>query len=248
MSKKKVVSFLIVGILSVGLIGGSFAWFTAKDNVINAFEIIGNDNTDDIESGVEIVEEFVKEDAKNMLPGTTVDKVVKVKNTANYNQFVRVKLDKVWKYNGKIVTHYIEKVETVSDSQGNPKKIKKYEYLTEEQASNNKRAISLDESLIVLNFNKDTVNNINNMKNKWSNVKDLGYDNGWFYYIGRIAPNDTTNILLDSVTLSLDTSIIYQGLNFDVIVTAQGIQDTDSALDDVWTEIPYLVKNAMIKN
>lgn len=248
MSKKKIASLLIAGILSVGVIGGSFAWFTSKDSVTNAFETVDANDTDNIESGIEIVEEFNKEDAKNMLPGVTKKKEVSVKNTASYNQFVRIKLDKVWKYNGEIVTHYVEKIETVDDGQGNKKEIKKYDYLTKEQASNNKGAISLDESLIVLNFNKDSVNNVNNMQNKWSNVKDLGYDNGWFYYIGRVKPQEETNILLDSVTLSLDASIAYKNLAFDVIVTAEGVQDTNSALDDVWSGIPALVKNAMIKN
>lgn len=248
MSKKKVASLLIVGVLSVGLISGSLAWFTSRDSVTNAFETVGTGNTDNIESGVKIVEKFDKEDAKNMIPGVTKKKEVSIKNTANYNQFIRVEIAKVWKYNGEIVTHYIETIEKEKDTQGNDKEVKRYKYLTEEQASNNKGAIPLDESLIVLNFNKETINNINNMQNKWTNVKDLSYDNGWFYYIGRVKPNDTTNILLDSVTLSLDTSIVYKSLNFDVIVTAEGVQDTDSALDDVWSGIPPLVKNAMTKN
>ena len=248
MSKKKAVSLLITGILSVGLIGGSFACFTSKDSVTNAFETVDAGDTDNIESGVKVVEEFIKEHAKNMIPGANKKKEVSVKNTASYNQFIRVKIDKVWKHNGEVVTHYIEKVEVVDDSQGNKKEVKKYDYLTKEEASNNKGAIPLDESLIVLNFNKDSVNNVNNMQNKWTTVKDLGYDKGWFDYIGRVKPQGETNILLDSVTLSLDTSIVYKSLAFDIIVTAEGVQDTDSALDDVWSGIPDKVKNAMIKN
>lgn len=247
MSKKKVASLLITGVLSVGIIGGSFAWFTSKDSVTNAFEIVDAGATDNIESGVKVVEEFNKESAKNMIPGAEIDKIVSVQNTASYSQFIRIKIDKIWKYNGKVVTHYIKKIETVNDSQGNHKEVKKYEYLTKEEASNNKGAIPLDESLIVLNFNKDYLNNVNNMQNKWTNIKDLGYDNGWFYYIGRVKPQGKTNVLLDSVTLSLNASIEYKNLAFDVIVTAEGVQDTDSALDDVWSGIPPLVKNAMTK-
>ena len=85
------------------------------------------------------------------------------------------------------------------------------------------------------------------MRDKWTNVKDLGEDNGWFYYIARVVPNGETNLLLDSVTLSLDASIVYKSLAFDVVVTAESVQDANSALDDGWGDIPSLVKNAMIK-
>ena len=245
MSKKKIASLLITGVLSVGIIGGSFAWFTSKDSVTNAFEIVDAGATDNIESGVKVVEEFNKETAKNMIPGANIEKIVSVKNTASYNQFIRVKIDKVWKYNGKVVTHYIEKIETVNDSQGNHKEVKKYEYLTKEQVSNNEGAIPLDESLIVLNFNKDYLNNVNNMQNKWTDGNALRVDDEYFYYIARVTPNDTTNILLDSVTLSLDASIAYKSLAFDVIVTAEGVQDTNSALKDVWITIPNNVRTSL---
>ena len=247
MSKKKIVSLFIGGILAIGLIGGSFAWFTSKDSITNAFETVNFGETNNMESGVKIEESFDREGAKNMIPGATKKKEVKIKNTANYNQFIRVKIDKVWKYKGEIVTHYIEKIEKQKDEHGNDKEVKKYEYLTKEQASSNKKAIPLDESLIVLNFNKDHLNNLNNMRDKWTNVKDLGEDNGWFYYIARVVPNGETNLLLDSVTLSLDASIVYKSLAFDVVVTAESVQDANSALDDVWGDIPSLVKNAMIK-
>ena len=95
MSKKKIVSLFIGGILAIGLIGGSFAWFTSKDSITNAFETVNFGETNNMESGVKIEESFDREGAKNMIPGATKKKEVKIKNTANYNQFIRVKIDKV---------------------------------------------------------------------------------------------------------------------------------------------------------
>lgn len=42
-------------------------------------------------------------------------------------------------------------------------------------------------------------------------------------------------------------ALYIKSLAFDVVVTAESVQDANSALDDVWGDIPSLVKNAMIK-
>ncbi|WP_415285653.1 SipW-dependent biofilm matrix protein BsaA [Clostridium perfringens] len=97
MSKKKIIGLCIAGVLAVGSIGGSLAWFTSSDSVTNPFSTASTDNPSDPNSGIKIHEDFNKEDADNTLPGDTVTKQVNVINKATYDQLIRVKIKKVWK-------------------------------------------------------------------------------------------------------------------------------------------------------
>ncbi|SQB38932.1 Camelysin metallo-endopeptidase [Clostridium perfringens] len=97
MSKKKIIGLCIAGVLAVGSIGGSLAWFTSSDSVTNPFTTASTDNPSDSNSGIKIHEDFKPEDADNTLPGDTVTKQVNVINKATYDQLIRVKIKKVWK-------------------------------------------------------------------------------------------------------------------------------------------------------
>ena len=97
MSKKKIIGLCIAGVLAVGSIGGSLAWFTSSDSITNPFSTASTDNPSDPNSGIKIHEDFNKEDADNTLPGDTVTKQVNVSNKATYDQLIRVKIKKVWK-------------------------------------------------------------------------------------------------------------------------------------------------------
>ena len=72
MSKKKIIGLCIAGVLAVGSIGGSLAWFTSSDSVTNPFSTASTDNPSDPNSGIKIHEDFKPEDADNTLPGDTV--------------------------------------------------------------------------------------------------------------------------------------------------------------------------------
>ena len=97
MSKKKIIGLCIAGVLAVGSIGGSLAWFTSSDSVTNPFSTASTDNPSNPNSGIKINEKFNKEEADNTLPGDTVTKQVNVINKATYDQLIRVKIKKVWK-------------------------------------------------------------------------------------------------------------------------------------------------------
>ncbi|ELP5182148.1 hypothetical protein R1Z14_001988 [Clostridium perfringens] len=97
MSKKKIIGLCIAGVLAVGSIGGSLAWFTSSDSVTNPFTTASTDNPSDPNSGIKINEKFDKNEADNTLPGDNVTKQVNVSNTATYDQLIRVKIEKVWK-------------------------------------------------------------------------------------------------------------------------------------------------------
>lgn len=93
MNKKKLSALLLAGTLTAGVVGGTFAWFTSQDTVTNQFATGGNED-DDPDAGIDIWEKF--EEPTNVVPGTTTDKLVQVKNTSTYDQFIRVKITPKW--------------------------------------------------------------------------------------------------------------------------------------------------------
>ncbi|QPJ84757.1 hypothetical protein HH195_02045 [Sarcina sp. JB2] len=98
MNKKKLSALLLAGTLTAGVVGGTFAWFTSQDTVTNKFAT-GGTNDDDSNAGIDIWEKF--EEPTNVVPGTTTDKLVQVKNTSTYDQFIRVKITPKWE-DGKL--------------------------------------------------------------------------------------------------------------------------------------------------
>ncbi|QPJ84765.1 hypothetical protein HH195_02085 [Sarcina sp. JB2] len=238
MNKKKVSALLIAGILSIGAIGGTLAWFTSQDSVTNAFQTGSTNNPGNTDGGIEIKEDFEKSDAENMTPGDKVKKEVSVTNTASYNQLIRAKIEKVWKNSeGNVVTHYIISEGKAQDKQGNDVTTQTIRYLnlTEEEASSTDGAQSLDKNLIILNLDKD----------KWINNSDteLGADVGYYYYNSVVKPNQSTSQLLKSVTLSGEADNIYKNLKFDVIVTAESVQASNGAVSATWETAPEAIKN-----
>lgn len=107
MGKKKIIGLCLAVGLMVGVVGGSLAWFTDSDSVTNSFATEGDPSN----SGIDIVEDFDKDTADKMLPGTEATKAVQVENKATYDQYIRVKLAKVWKdKDGNIIDKVGEEV------------------------------------------------------------------------------------------------------------------------------------------
>ncbi|MDH5092745.1 SipW-dependent biofilm matrix protein BsaA [Clostridium perfringens] len=201
MSKKKIIGLCIAGVLAVGSIGGSLAWFTSSDSVTNPFSTASTDNPSDPNSGIKIHEDFNKEDADNTLPGDTVTKQVNVINKATYDQLIRVKIKKVWK-----------------DAKGNEKS-------------------DLDTKNIILNFEKNLTDSNKPEEGKWIEGSD-----GYYYYNGIVNPDGQTANLLESVTLSKDTTNEFKGLKFDVVVDSEGVQAANGAVNDSWKDAPQAIK------
>lgn len=204
MNKKKLSALLLAGILTAGVVGGTFAWFTSQDTVTNQFATTGTDEPGNPDAGIKIEEEFQK--PENVLPGTETNKDVLVKSTANYDQFIKVKFEKKF-------------VKVDKDENGNEKRteIKKIQVAGKEY--------KLDTSLIELNFTnylKDT-----KAEGTWFEGED-----GYYYYIGKVAGGSYTNMLLDSVTLSSNAGNEYKNLEFDVTVVADSIQSSNEAYKD----------------
>ncbi|OXX84991.1 hypothetical protein AVM15_01155 [Paraclostridium benzoelyticum] len=194
---KKVQALAVSGVLTVGVIGGTLAWFTSQDSVKNPFNTASNGENG---KGIKIVEEFIE--PKNMLPGDEVNKDVQVKNTATYDQFIRVKLTPTF----------------VDPKNGDRKKITQREVDGE--------TYDLDTSKITLNFKNLDKHKVNET---WFAGKD-----GYYYYIGKVAPNELTKMLLDSVTLLYNAGNEYRGIGFDIDVEAESTQASHGAYKE-WT-------------
>lgn len=201
MSKKKIIGLCIAGVLAVGSIGGSLAWFTSSDSVTNPFSTASTDNPSDPNSGIKINEKFNKEEADNTLPGDKVTKQVNVSNKATYDQLIRVKIKKVWK-----------------DAKGNEKS-------------------DLDTKNINLNFENNLTDSNKPEEGKWIEGSD-----GYYYYNGIVNPDGQTANLLESVTLSKDTTNEFKGLKFDVVVDSEGVQAANGAVNDSWKDAPQAIK------
>lgn len=227
MGKKKIIGLCLAVGLMVGVVGGSLAWFTDSDTVTNRFSTQGNGDNES--NGIAIVEKWNEEKGKNILPGTEVEKVVQVKNKASYDQYIRVKLKKVWK-----------------DSEGNEIKnniawIKGNKVYATEQPESKK--VTLDDDLIELNFGEDNKNlgvGTGQWTDKTNDTAEL--TKRYYYYNGIVKPKELTNNLLESVTLSKDATSEYKNIQFDVIVDAEGIQVANGAAQDAWGYTPGATK------
>ena len=174
MSKKKIIGLCIAGVLVVGSIGGSLAWFTSSDSVTNPFSTASTDNPSDPNSGIKINEKFNKEEADNTLPGDNA------------------------------------KGEEKSD---------------------------LDTKNIILNFENNLTDSNKPEEGKWIEGSD-----GYYYYNGIVNPDGQTANLLESVTLSKDTTNEFKGLKFDVVVDSEGVQAANGAVNDSWKDAPQAIK------
>lgn len=97
MKKKKIISAIAAVAVVASLAVGSLAYFTSKETVKNSFSTVAQGKEDKGgDSGIDIDENFDPDQAKNMIPGDTVNKDVQVNSTANYPQFVRAKLSPNW--------------------------------------------------------------------------------------------------------------------------------------------------------
>lgn len=230
MGKKKIIGLCLAVGLMVGVVGGSLAWFTDNASVTNSFATEGNGENQS--NGIKIEENFDNITAGSMLPGTTATKAVQVENKATYDQYIRVKLTKVWK-----------------DSEGNEITDNKAwikdnkVYATQVEGSTE---IKLEDKMIELNFGENN-GNLGSGAGKWTDRTDV---DGYYYYNGIVkkadetdkSGPDITSKLLESVTLSKEATSIYKNIKFDVVVDAEGIQAANGAAQDAWGYTPGATK------
>lgn len=216
MNKKfKYTSLVAAGAVTLGLVGGTLAWFTSQDVETNVFSTGGNPFDDEVPfAGIDIVEDWIENEALNITPGKEVNKDVQVKNTVNYPQFIKVTFTKQFVKQG--TNEVVTQVEDGKNEDGSTK------------------YFPLDTNLIVLNL----TNHVEKLTANTELTEGTWYElNGTYYYYGKVAPvgeTGHTNTLLDSVTLHKDADNHYKGLGFKVIVNADSIQASNGAASDEW--------------
>jgi len=85
-----------------------------------------------------------------------------------------------------------------------------------------------------LNYNTANMNNTTPTADHWY----YNPNDGYFYYIGLVAPGTTTPDLLQSLTLNpLASSNYYSNLDYTLQVNMEALQNTKDAVDAVWTTV-----------
>ncbi|UBK29549.1 SipW-dependent biofilm matrix protein BsaA [Clostridium perfringens] len=95
----------------------------------------------------------------------------------------------------------------------------------------------LDTKNIILNFENNLTDSNKPEEGKWIEGSD-----GYYYYNGIVNPDGQTANLLESVTLSKDTTNEFKGLKFDVVVDSEGVQAANGAVNDSWKDAPQAIK------
>lgn len=245
MRNKKLISLSVMGVLAIGSIASTLAWFVSTDKAVNSFEMLKQDS-EHINKDIEIQKAFNEEDMTNIMPGSSISSTFSVKNISNYNALVRVKFDKVWKHNDEVVTHYkIEQVST-KDVNGNNVESEKIIYLNSDMAKNVEDAKSLDLNFINLNFGNNLIVS-NYISNKWVERIDPDDNQTWYYYNGVLRANSSddlskTKALLESVNINSGVNNIYKNLTFDIEIIAESVQASHGAISQMWPSAPDKIK------
>jgi alternate signal-mediated exported protein len=87
---------------------------------------------------------------------------------------------------------------------------------------------TLDTNMIELAFG-DNNSNLGESDGKWLKGND-----GYYYYMGKVAGGKFTNALLSDVTLSKNAGPEYRNAQYHVLVEAESIQADNDAHNDAW--------------
>lgn len=199
-NKKKMAA--AAGFAAVMVIGGTWAYFNQKAEIENPFSTGKYDSI--------VVEDFKPDDGDNWVPGATINKDVTVKNTGDYDLFVRVKFDEKWQ----------DKENGTSRKENNGMDASTY------QENGTDGLVENDKSVVTKIINEAN-------KDKWYYNADDGY---WYYKYNLAAKDrvgDTTGVFLDAVQLLEDADMgLYTTTNY--YTTAATAPGTDS--DDFGTD------------
>lgn len=208
MRKKKMAIITATALTAIAIcVGSTFAWFTARDDVMNKFttgKAIDPDNPNNINYGVKIEENWKPEDGTDIVPGVEVNKVVKARNKASYKSFIRLKFEPKF-------TSCKEGVELSSLDTKNLE-LKMINLTTKEELKNE----------------------------EWV----LG-DDGYYYFLKIVDPEEDTKYLLDSVTLNKSVKKHYGNASFDVDVHAESVQASNGAAAYEWKDAGEAITNKL---
>lgn len=175
---KKIIGSL--GLASVALVGGTFAYFTQTSTIDNPFDTASYSTV--------VTEDFKPEDGDKWEPGTEVNKDLYVDNTGDRDVVVRVKFQDIWTRNGADLN---TRLTDLTDNAGN-----KLAMLPPHQLDPEDGETEGDNSVVWKYFAEGTEDN-------WF----YNQDDGYFYYKHNLQPGTSTGKFLDSVKLDKDTDM-----------------------------------------
>lgn len=192
--KKKMIG--ILGLASVALVGGTFAYFTQTATIDNPFDTASYSS--------QVTEDFKPEEGEKWNPGAQVNKDVYVDNTGDRPIVVRVKFEDMWKLNGQNdYDHKLDSIATMEVSQGATNSL--------EDKTDGK--VDGDKSVVHKYFAKGT-QGANGEAGTWSSLQK----DGWYYFLdkvpgvkkdqnGKVTEVSGTGKFLDSVRLDSETDM-----------------------------------------
>lgn len=193
--KKNTKVFALAGVGALTLVGGTFAYYTASQTFNNPF------NTTNY--GTTSVEKFNPSDGQEWKPGAEVDKKVYATNTGKGDVWVRVKFDEKWMRNGAADPFkefstadegfFVAEPEEGKDPNAKTNQDDAADGLTE-----------ADEGSVV--YKKLVTDNMVEEKDN-ETAKKWYFLDGYYYYTSALITNESTETLLDSVTLCADTDM-----------------------------------------
>ncbi len=223
MMNKKIVG--VVGLASVALVGGTFAYFTQTSTIDNPF------NTARYRTVV--TEDFNPEDGDKWEPGAKVNKDLYVQNTGDRDVVVRVKFEDIW-YRDDIANPFISQQEddvfsdvtlsqTPLDKEINDGQFDGLVSILDETGNIVEKDLSVVEKAFEPGaFGEGGTWKLAGPGAKWSTIQPDGY----FYYMTTLAPGASTGKFLDEVQL-------YEGLDMGLFRTQFYCKDTEDPERDL---------------
>lgn len=213
--KKNLKIAAALGVVAVVAVGGTFAYYTAQQTFENPF------STTDYSTSA--VEKFNPAESNKWEPGATVDKEVTAKNTGEGDVWVRVKFDEVWKRGGDTLkfngdepkdkwessdgleTFNVDFDVAAADPGAKPKAGEhQVDTDTGDELDGKKDGqVSKDTGTVVF---KNLVN-YSTQQDTPDKVWYYNRDDGYFYYKKTLKSGETTDKLLDGVTLCSDADM-----------------------------------------
>lgn len=185
----KVLALAGLGVLT--LVGGTFAYYSASQTFNNPF--------DTSNFGTYATEKFSIEDGTDWKPGAEVDKEVYATNTGDGEVWVRVKFDEAWSRDDGTFKEF----DTTDDGFYVADPIEEATPLAgENQKDATDGTTEADPgSVVYKNFD-----NLVDADDK-ATAKKWYFVDGYYYYTSALAKDESTVMLLDSVTLCGDTDM-----------------------------------------
>lgn len=190
--KKNVKAFALAGIGAVVLVGGTFAYYNSTQTFYNQLK--------STKYGGSAVEKF--NPPTDWVPGAKADKEIFATNTGEGEVWVRIKFDETWQRNGEA-----EPFKSFSSKDGTFNTNKPNSGEVPEAGTNQVSATdgltAADTGSVVYKELVNVVNAAESETKKWY----YNSTDGYYYYTSTLGTGESTEKLLDDITLCKDVDL-----------------------------------------